>query len=117
MDELAITSYVRSFFSNGEKKIVSVRAGNVIGGGDWSPDRLIPDIVRAFEKDEPVVLRNPDSIRPWQHVLEPLSGYLMMGEKMFTDDQYLGAYNFGPDISDTMRVEDIVKKAIEILGR
>ena len=117
MDELAITSYVRSFFSNGEKKIVSVRAGNVIGGGDWSPDRLIPDIVRAFEKDEPVVLRNPDSIRPWQHVLEPLSGYLMIGEKMLTDDQYLGAYNFGPDISDTMRVEDIVQKAIEILGR
>jgi CDP-glucose 4,6-dehydratase len=117
MDELAITSYVRSFFSHGEKKIVSVRAGNVIGWWDWSVDRLIPDIIRAFEKWEPVTLRNPDSVRPWQHVLEPLSGYLMMGEKIFQDDKYLGAYNFGPDISDTMRVEDIVKKAIETLGK
>lgn len=59
-----------------------------------------------------MTLRNPDSVRPWQHVLEPLSGYLMMGEKIFQDDRYLGTYNFGPDISDTMRVEDIVKKAI-----
>lgn len=117
MDELAIASYVRSFFSHGEKKIVSVRAGNVIGGGDWSVERLIPDIIRAFEKWEPVTLRNPDSVRPWQHVLEPLSGYLMMGEKIFLDDKYLWSYNFGPDISDTMRVEDIVKKAIEILGK
>lgn len=117
MDELAITSYVRSFFSHGEKKIVSVRAGNVIWGGDWSAERLIPDIIRAFEKWEPVTLRNPDSIRPWQHVLEPLSGYLMMGEKIFQDDKYLWAYNFGPDASDTMRVEDIVKKAIDILGK
>ena len=117
MDELAIASYVRSFFSHGEKKIVSVRAGNVIGGGDWSAERLIPDIVRAFEKWESVSLRNPDSIRPWQHVLEPLSGYLMMGEKIFQDDKYLWAYNFGPDISDTMRVEDIVKKAIQILWK
>lgn len=117
MDELAVTSYVRSFFSQGEKKIVSVRAWNVIGGGDWSSDRLIPDIIRAFEKWEDVVLRNPDSVRPWQHVLEPLSGYLMMGEKIFQDDKYLGAYNFGPDTSDMMRVEDIVKKAIETLGK
>ena len=117
MDELAITSYVRSFFSHGEKKIVSVRAGNVIGGGDWSTDRLIPDIIRAFAKWDPVTLRNPDSVRPWQHVLEPLSGYLMMGEKIFEDDKYLWAYNFGPDLLDTMRVEDIVKKAIEILGK
>ncbi len=117
MDELAITSYVRSFFAHGEKKIVSVRAGNVIGWGDWSAERLIPDIIRAFEKWEPVILRNPDSVRPWQHVLEPLSGYLMMGEKIFQDDKYLGVYNFGPDISDTMRVEDIVKKAIETFGK
>ena len=117
MDELAITSYVRSFFAHGEKKIVSVRAGNVIGWWDWSADRLIPDIIRAFGKWEAVTLRNPDSVRPWQHVLEPLSGYLMMGEKIFQDDKYLGAYNFGPEISDTMRVEDIVKKAIKILGK
>jgi CDP-glucose 4,6-dehydratase len=117
MDELAITSYVRSFFSKWEKKIVSVRAGNVIGGWDWSKDRLIPDIIQAFENWEPVILRNPDSVRPWQHVLEPLSGYLMMGEKIFEDDKYLGAYNFGPEIVDTMRVEDIVKRAIEILWK
>ncbi len=117
MDELVITSYVRSFFSKWEKKIVSVRAGNVIGWWDWSTDRLIPDIIRAFERWDPVVLRNPDSVRPWQHVLEPLLGYLMMGEKMFQDGKYLGSYNFGPDISDTMRVEDIVKKAIKTLGK
>ncbi len=116
MDELAISSYRRSFFPHGEKKIVSVRAGNVIGGGDWSAERLIPDIVRAFEQWEPVTLRNPDSVRPWQHVLEPLSGYLMMGEKIFEDEKYLWSYNFGPDATDTMRVEDIVKKAISILG-
>lgn len=115
MDELAITSYVRSFFSNWEKKIVSVRAGNVIGGGDWSADRLIPDIIRAFEKWEAVTLRNPDSVRPWQHVLEPLSGYLMMGEKIFQYDKYLWAYNFGPDVNDAVRVEDIVRSAIDIL--
>lgn len=117
MDELAIASYVRSFFSHGEKKIVSVRAGNVIWGGDWSAERLIPDIIRSFEKWESVTLRNPDSVRPWQHVLEPLSGYLKMGEKIFEDDKYLWAYNFGPNISDAMRVEDIVKKAIEILWK
>ncbi len=117
MDELAIASYMRSFFAHWEKKIVSVRAGNVIWGGDWSAERLIPDIIRAFEKGESVTLRNPESVRPWQHVLEPLSGYLMMGEKIFQNDKYLWAYNFGPDISDTMRVEDIVKKAIEILEK
>ena len=117
MDELAISSYVKSFFMNGEKKIVSVRAGNVIGGGDWSAERLIPDIIRAFEKDEPVILRNPDATRPWQHVLEALSGYLMMGEKIFQDDKYIWAYNFGPDLSDTMSVEEIVQKAIQILGK
>ena len=117
MDELVITSYVCSFFPHSEKKIVSVRAGNVIGGGDWSAERLIPDIVRAFEKWESVTLRNPDSIRPWQYVLEPLSWYLMMGERIFQDDKYLWSYNFGPDISDTMRVEDIVKKAIQILWK
>lgn len=115
MDEIAIASYTRSFFSRWEKKIVSVRAWNVIWGGDWSADRLIPDMVRAFERWEPVILRNPDSVRPWQHVLEPLYGYLMMGEKMFQDDKYLGAYNFWPDNTDAMRVEDIVKKAIQVL--
>ena len=117
MDELAITSYVRSFFPNAEKKIVSVRAGNVIGGGDWSRDRLIPDIMRAFEKDEPVILRNPDAIRPWQHVFEALHGYLMMGEKIFQDNSFLWAYNFGPDADEAMRVEDVVKKSIEILWK
>ncbi len=115
MDEIAITSYVRSFFSHWEKKIVSVRAGNVIGWGDWSAERLIPDMVRAFEKNETMVLRNPDAVRPWQHVFEALSGYLMMGEKIFEDDRFVWAYNFGPDISDTMRVEDLMKKAIDIL--
>lgn len=117
MDELAITSYVRSFFAHGEKKIVSVRAWNVIGWWDWSMDRLIPDIIRAFQKWEKIILRNPDAIRPWQHVLEPLSGYLMMGEKIFEDDKYLGSYNFGPEKWDSMWVENIVKKSIQILKK
>lgn len=117
MDELAITSYVRSFFPNTEKKIVSVRAGNVIGGGDWSQDRLIPDIIKAFEKNESVIIRNPDSIRPWQHVLEALYGYLIMGERIFLDNSYLWAYNFWPNKSDAMKVEDIVKQAIGILWK
>lgn len=117
MDEIAITSYVRSFFSHWEKKIVSVRAGNVIGWGDWSDERLIPDMIRAIEKDETIILRNPDAVRPWQHVFEALSGYLIMGEKIFENDHFMWAYNFGPDISDTMKVEDLIKKAIDILGK
>jgi CDP-glucose 4,6-dehydratase len=93
--------------------ISSARAGNVIGGGDWAKDRLIPDILRAVLKNEKVLIRNPYSIRPWQHVLESLSGYLLLCEKMYNGGQkYVGAWNFGPDEKDLKTVEWIVKKLL-----
>ena len=82
--ELAIRSYTRSFFSQQKPLVASARAGNVIGGGDWSKDRLVPDMVKSIvEKDEQLVLRNPDAVRPWQHVLDPLNGYLMLGKGLY----------------------------------
>jgi len=97
--ELVSAAYKKSFFDLAEKpkRIATVRAGNVIGGGDWAEDRLIPDILKSFEKAESVKLRNPHAIRPWQHVLEPLSGYLMLVEQLWNvGDDYLSAWNFGP---------------------
>lgn len=94
--ELVTAAYRESFFADGAA-VASVRAGNVIGGGDWAPDRIIPDSVRALAAGEPIVVRNPDAIRPWQHVLEPLSGYLRLGALMLDDGRrFAGAWNFGP---------------------
>jgi CDP-glucose 4,6-dehydratase len=94
--DIVTSSYRESFFENGAA-VASVRAGNVIGGGDWAPDRIIPDSVRALVAGEPIVVRNPDAIRPWQHVLEPLSGYLRLGELLLRDGRrYAEAWNFGP---------------------
>src|SRR5258706_11157618 len=91
--ELVTAAYRESFFADGAA-VASVRAGNVIGGGDWAPDRIIPDSVRALVAGESVVVRNPDAIRPWQHVLEPLSGYLRLGALLLTDGRrYEGAWN------------------------
>jgi len=118
--ELVIDSYRSSFFNakdygKHQKSVASVRAGNVIGGGDWAQDRLIPDVVRALQAQQPIVIRNPQAVRPWQHVLEPLSGYLLLGCKMAeTPLQYSNSYNFGPNIADTLRVEEMVQQAIEI---
>ena len=113
--ELAISSYYRSFFirDNGIK-IASARAGNVIGGGDWSQNRLIPDCVRAWSKGNCVILRNPESTRPWQHVLEPLSGYLSLAIKLNLNDQLNGkSFNFGPNDLSTKSVLDLVTKMSE----
>jgi CDP-glucose 4,6-dehydratase len=94
--ELVTTAYRESFFRDGAA-IASVRAGNVIGGGDWAHDRIVPDSVRALVAGEPIVVRNPDAVRPWQHVLEPLSGYLQLGALMLDEgSRYAGAWNFGP---------------------
>jgi CDP-glucose 4,6-dehydratase len=94
--ELVTTAYRESFFADGAA-IASARAGNVIGGGDWAADRIVPDCVRALAAGEPVVVRNPDALRPWQHVLEPLSGYLWLAASMLRDARrYEGAWNFGP---------------------
>ncbi len=95
--ELVTATYSRSFFSNSGVALASARAGNVVGGGDWSKDRLVPDILRGFEKNTPVRLRNPKHTRPWQHVLEPLSGYLLLAERLWeAPDEFTGGWNFGP---------------------
>jgi CDP-glucose 4,6-dehydratase len=120
--ELVIDSYKNSFFNLSKydfhkKSIAVARAGNVIGGGDWSKDRLVPDIMKALSIKKQIVVRNPKSIRPWQHVIEPLFGYLELGVKLNTHPQkYAQAYNFGPEINDAMSVEDIVIRAINCWG-
>lgn len=109
--ELVTSAYRRSFFDQSGVPLASVRAGNVIGGGDWSVDRLIPDILRAFETNTPVVIRNPSAIRPWQHVLEPLSGYLMLAEALYEKrEKYSCGWNFGPNDEDAKPVQWIVKQ-------
>ena len=111
--ELVASAYRRSFLCDQDIGLASVRAGNVIGGGDWSNDRLIPDILRSFEKNRPVMVRNPKSTRPWQHVLEPLSGYLILAQKLYNDqDKYSGGWNFGPNERDTKSVNWILDKMI-----
>jgi len=120
--EIVIQSYRRSFFNpksytQHNKSISVARAGNVIGGGDWSTDRLIPDIIKAMFEGRPVIVRNPNAIRPWQHVLEPVIGYLLLGQKQTIDPiAYAQAYNFGPEIDDTLAVETLVKKVITTWG-
>lgn len=116
--ELVTEAYAKSFFSGPDAaRIASARSGNVIGGGDWAEDRLVPDIVRALTKGMPVVLRNPDSVRPWQHVLEPLNGYLMLGEKLLHNGaEYTGAWNFGPPESDNLTVGAMTEKFIALWG-
>ena len=113
--EIVISSYIRSFFSQpGTAVISSVRAGNVIGGGDWSENRIIPDFIRSIEERRPIFLRNPSAVRPWQHVLEPLYGYLLLGTKMITKGQsFSGAWNFGPLYHNCLTVEDLITRCIE----
>jgi CDP-glucose 4,6-dehydratase len=116
--ELVTSAYRRSFFgAEGTASIASARAGNVIGGGDWADDRLIPDILKAFEKSEPVVIRNPLSTRPWQHVLEPLSGYLVLAQELYLKgDAYAEAWNFGPKDEDCKPVNWILDKMVSKWG-
>jgi CDP-glucose 4,6-dehydratase len=117
--ELVVNSFRNSFFNPAQfsvhqKKIVSARAGNVIGGGDWSVDRIIPDIIKAFNKNEVVDIRNPNAIRPWQHVLEPLYGYLLLGGLLHTDNrEYSDAYNFGPLPDDHLTVKELLEIAVK----
>ena len=120
--ELLIDSFRNSFFnldklSQHRKGIAVARAGNVIGGGDWSKDRLVPDIINALNVNEKVILRNPNSIRPWQFVLEPLVGYLILGANLFREPKIFStAYNFGPNSNDVLSVKSMVEKAISIFG-
>lgn len=116
--ELIVSSYRNSFYNERGIALSSVRAGNVIGGGDWSEDRLIPDFVRSSLKEEPVIIRNPSATRPWQYVLEPLSGYLLLGALMIGDrENYSGAWNFGPRDADVLGVEEILNLCTKIWGR
>jgi len=120
--ELVTSAYRRSFFKAGESDppgtcIASARAGNVIGGGDFAADRVIPDCVRAVLKGEMILLRNPDAIRPWQHVLDPLSGYLLLARKLYENgERFASAWNFGPEDSDARTVEWLVRRFCEKWG-
>jgi len=115
--ELVSTAYRRSFFAQGGPALATARAGNVIGGGDWATDRLVPDILRAFEKGEPVVIRNPNATRPWQHVLEPLSGYLVLAQRLWDDGaSFASAWNLGPRDEDARPVQWIVERLVDLWG-
>ena len=114
--ELVTSSYRRSFLQDLGIAVASARAGNVIGGGDWCADRLVPDAVRALTEGRPIPVRNPKSVRPWQHVLEPLSGYLVLGARIGAQPQLRSAWNFGPDPGDAQPVQKVVELLIERWG-
>ncbi|MEN9369977.1 MAG: CDP-glucose 4,6-dehydratase [Bacteroidota bacterium] len=117
--ELVTAAYRKSFF-NGKNSayLASARAGNVIGGGDWADDRLIPDIIKAFEKNEPVIVRNPMATRPWQHVLEPLSGYLLLAQHLYEDgSDFAEGWNFGPKDEDCKPVSWILDNMVAKWGK
>ena len=122
--EIAIQSWRRSFFNPddyGKKhhvSLASVRAGNVIGGGDWAKDRIIPDCIRALENDKPIEIRNPRAIRPWQHVLEPLSGYMLLASKMWDEPtKYCEGWNFGPNLESVVNVWSVADLLVNRYGR
>jgi CDP-glucose 4,6-dehydratase len=116
--ELVFSSYMDSFFgTSGTPCCASVRAGNVMGGGDWSEDRIVPDCIRALQDEEPIELRNPGATRPWQHVLDPLSGYLLLGRRLFEEPgRFCGAWNFGPRSESICSVQDLAERIIHHWG-
>jgi CDP-glucose 4,6-dehydratase len=113
--EMVVNAYRKSYFEKKNISVATARAGNVIGGGDWSEDRLIPDLIRAWEKKKILEIRKPQAIRPWQHVLDPLNGYLTLAQKMFTNQAPSEAFNFGPRPDDVASVESVIEMAREIL--
>lgn len=120
--ELVINSYAQSFFNPAayeqhRKGLAVGRAGNVIGGGDWALDRIVPDVVRALQAGLPVQVRNPRAVRPWQHVLEPIGGYLLLGARLHADPKrYAGAWNFGPHLQDALPVASLVDIGLQAWG-
>jgi len=114
--ELIAASYRDAFLMKQGVAVATARAGNVIGGGDWSEDRLIPDSIRAWETDKPLEIRSPLAIRPWQHVLEPLAGYLILAEKLEENIKLAGAYNFGPEPGTAATVKEVIKYANACYG-
>jgi CDP-glucose 4,6-dehydratase len=116
--EIVINSYRSSYASDKDNiSIASARAGNVIGGGDWSQDRLIPDAMKAWNLDQEILIRSPSSTRPWQHVIEPLFGYLILAEKLYDCKELEGAYNFGPNPDEVALVKDVITKAHKFFGK
>ncbi|GMK42115.1 CDP-glucose 4,6-dehydratase [Paenibacillus sp. CCS19] len=116
--ELTVDAYRRSYFSSGANaSIATARAGNVIGGGDFAEDRIVPDMVRALQSGQPIKLRRPEAIRPWQHVLESLSGYMRLAEKLYSNGSaYAEAWNFGPSADQEMTVHELAKRMAAKLG-
>lgn len=117
--EIVISSYIDSFFNkNLNIGIASVRAGNVVGGGDWAMDRIIPDCIRSILNNKTIEIRNPSAIRPWQHVLEPLSGYLLLAENLVTEPRkFTGSWNFGPSIDSIKTVKELSQTVVQLFGR
>lgn len=115
--ELVIASYRDAYLSDRGVAVASARAGNVIGGGDWSPDRLIPDAVRCWQDDRPLAVRRPQAIRPWQHVLEPISAYLRLAEHLHAEPALAGAYNFGPHTHEAATVAEVIAQAQQVYGK
>ena len=117
--EIMSSSYRRSFLQEeGTFAMATARAGNVIGGGDWAKDRLVPDCIRYINENKPIEIRNPIAIRPWQHVLEPLSGYLLLGQKLYENGkEYAEGFNFGPEENSVLKVADVAQKVVEYYGK
>jgi CDP-glucose 4,6-dehydratase len=114
--EIVSDAYRTAFLENQGPALASVRAGNVIGGGDWGQDRLVGDVMTAALERRPVLLRNPDAVRPWQHVLNPLEGYLLLAERLWNDRSFAGGWNFGPDEADERPVRAVVARIAELWG-
>jgi CDP-glucose 4,6-dehydratase len=114
--EIAISCYRDSFLAERKVGVASARAGNVIGGGDWSEDRLLPDAVRAWSRSETLSIRRPDAVRPWQHVLEPLAGYLLLAERLTGQPSLAGAYNMGPHTHEAADVRTVIELARASFG-
>lgn len=114
--ELAAASFFKSFFKERGLGLACARAGNVIGGGDWAADRIVPDAIRALQAGRPVPVRNPGAVRPWQHVLEPASGYLWLGAKLTSDAAWSGGWNFGPDLRERVPVSKLVRGLLDAWG-
>lgn len=117
--EIVFSSYARSFFEQRPSLgAATTRAGNVIGGGDWAVDRIIPDCIRAIEAGEPIQLRNPSATRPWQHVLEPLAGYLLLAARLYEEPKrWAGSWNFGPSTNEVRTVQNVAEVIIGHLGK
>ncbi|WP_166424987.1 CDP-glucose 4,6-dehydratase [Paraglaciecola sp. 20A4] len=114
--ELVIASFRQAFLAERGVALATARAGNVIGGGDWSEDRLIPDAVRAWQNKKPLEIRLPEAIRPWQHVLEPLFGYMQLAKKLYLQPGLAGAYNFGPNANEAVTVREVIDIARNVYG-